>query len=167
MRHITQLFLLPIVFALAAASACGDDPVAPSPPGGPTASELKRVPEFVEVLGCTLQMDTFLWRDFMPVSPPDGKPLISLVWITDINQGDLPDGIELNYIWVVNGSLVWGSRFSDEERPPDPPEKIEGIARNGPKWGPGIRVDVVVEFQDGEGVRRYLRAAEQLIHRTD
>jgi len=41
------------------------------------------------------------------------------------------------------------------------------VARNGPKWGPGVEVDVVVRLRDAAGHGVLLQAPGQLIGRTD
>jgi hypothetical protein len=41
------------------------------------------------------------------------------------------------------------------------------VARDGPKWGPGIEVDVVIRLRDAAGRHVLLQAREQLVHRTD
>jgi hypothetical protein len=46
-------------------------------------------------------------------------------------------------------------------------DTVEKVARNGPKWGSGINVDVIVGLRiDGEKPL-LLKASEQLIKRTD
>jgi hypothetical protein len=44
---------------------------------------------------------------------------------------------------------------------------LEVFAEGGPKWGPGIEVDVVVRLRDAAGKSWYLKARRQPIHRTD
>jgi len=78
-----------------------------------------------------------------------------------------PD-IDATRIWVINDSEVWESTFSDEERPESVPEfKLEKVARNGPKWGPHITVDVVVRVIDSITDDVFLlKAADQYIGMT-
>src|SRR5438552_2287407 len=47
------------------------------------------------------------------------------------------------------------------------PSFFEVVARDGPKWGPGIAVDVVVRLRDGAGHEVLLQARAQWINRTD
>ena len=105
----------------------------------------------------------------MPVSPPDGKPLIALVRIIAIDLLPFPSTLDANRLWVINGQEVWQTEFSYEERPTDPNRKhqLEKIARNGPKWGPGIYVDVVVRIIDYKNKTYLLKASNQYIGRTD
>jgi hypothetical protein len=44
---------------------------------------------------------------------------------------------------------------------------MEIVVRGGPKWGPGIKVDVVVELKDAKNQSHLLRASKQDIHRTE
>jgi len=69
-------------------------------------------------------------------------------------------------LWVINGDETWATPFSDEDRPDQPAHRINEIARDGPTWGTGISVDVVVEVSTGAD-DFYLLAANQIIHRTD
>jgi hypothetical protein len=38
--------------------------------------------------------------------------------------------------------------------------------RDGPKWGPGVYVDVVVRFTDDEGQQHFIQAPKQLVIAT-
>jgi hypothetical protein len=126
-------------------------------------------PEQIEIDGREYILETYLWRDFMPISPPDGKPLIALIWVTATDSLAFPSSIDANRLWVINDELVWETEFSDENLPKDPNRKhqLEKIARDGPKWGPNIQVEVVVQVVDGENNTYLLRASDQWIYRTD
>jgi hypothetical protein len=136
---------------------------------GPSIPDLLDAPEQIEIDGREYILETFLWRDFMPVSPPDGQPLIALIWITAIDSLAFPSTIDANRLWVINDELVWETEFSFEERPDDPNRihQLEKIARDGPKWGPGIQVEVIVRVTDSQDSTYLLRAADQWIYRTD
>ncbi|MEE9293971.1 MAG: hypothetical protein V3W34_03260 [Phycisphaerae bacterium] len=129
------------------------------------ADRLLAAPEAVEIGGQTLTLETYLWRDFMPISPPDGKPLIATVTVVAKGATALPAGVSAVRMWVVNGRDVWEGKFSQDAAPPQP-GRLERTAREGPKWGPGIDVEVVVELTDDEGNTHLLRAAKQKIDRT-
>jgi hypothetical protein len=64
-------------------------------------------------------------------------------------------------IWVLHGTQVWSAGV----------EQVAGtqdwVARDGPKWGPGIRVDVVARLRNADGEEVLVRAANRLIERTD
>ncbi len=110
-----------------------------------------------------------MWRDFQPISPSDGKPLIAIFWVYSADSTALPAGLMADAAWVVSGESVWDTYFTDEEPPPSEqqPYQLHEIAREGPKWGPGIEVDAVVRLRDGNGEVYLVRAPSQYISRTD
>ncbi len=63
--------------------------------------------------------------------------------------------------------IRYGRDFSTEHRSGVPVHIREKIARDGPKWGPGIQADVVVRLLDKEERFYHLKAENQLIQRTD
>jgi len=122
-------------------------------------------PPLVTVDGVSFRLDTFLWRDFMPISPPDGKPLVAVLRILTTDGSSIPASVAADSVWVYNGSEVWATAVVEEQ--PRNNSYFEVVAREGPKWGPGIEVDVVVRLRDGAGHRFLLQARRQLISRTD
>jgi hypothetical protein len=170
MHPARVIVVLVLVGGLLGAVGCSDDPftgtLRPVVPTVPL-DQLAAAPDTLAVAGCDLTLETYLWRDFMPISPPDGKPLIALIRVVEANQQEIPAGIDARYLWVVNGAQVWATTFSDEPRPETPKHVLERIARNGPKWGPKIEVDVIVGVTTASGDLYLLRAADQWIHRTD
>ncbi|MBN1695433.1 hypothetical protein JW879_08540 [candidate division WOR-3 bacterium] len=136
---------------------------------GPSIEELLDAPEQIEIDDREYILETYLWRDFMPVSPPDGQPLIALIWVTAIDSLAFPSSIDANRLYIVNDEQLWETEFSDEDRPVNPSREhqLEKIARDGPKWGPNIQVEVIVKVVDGENNTYLLRASDQWIHRTD
>ncbi|MEW6512267.1 MAG: hypothetical protein AB1428_15055 [Bacteroidota bacterium] len=136
------------------------------PPDIPVA-QLLQAPDTITVDGMQLFLATELWRDFMPISPPDGKPLIAIAWIITTDSSQIPATVSADAIWVVNGSQVWRTYFSDEPGIAGPAYRLERIARNGPKWGPHVYVDVIVRVYGSDGNGRLLRASKQWIGRTD
>jgi hypothetical protein len=155
-----------VIGVLFVAAGCGDD-TTDSGITGVSLAQLQTAADTIEMSGHTYVLETYLWRDFQPISPPDGKPLIALIRLVEVDSNDIPDEICVDRIWVVNGDQVWAAEFSDEPRPSTPDSKLERVARDGPKWGPGIEVDVVVGVQAGSGSLRLLAARKQTIHRTD
>ncbi len=130
--------------------------------------ELLSAPEQVEIYGRDFVMKTYLWRDFMPISPPDGKPLVALVWIIATDSLEFPSSIDADRLWVIKDRKeVWETEFSNEKVPQEHKHQLAKIARNGPKWGPHIYVDVVVRIIDKENNIEYLlKASNQWIHLT-
>jgi len=151
-------------------SGCGHGDARLSPAALLAPAELGRVraaAESVAAAGATLRLDTYLWRDFMPVAPPDGQPLRAVLRITTADSSAFPPALRADAAWVLNGGAVWAT-WLEEARPRTPGDPtLEVGAQGGPKWGPGIEVDVVVRLRGVAGAAGYLRARDQLIHRTD
>jgi hypothetical protein len=131
--------------------------------------ELLAAPLQIEIDGRQYALETFLWRDFMPPSEPNGSPLAAVVNITAIDGLPFPAEIGSNRLWVVNGEEVWETGFSGENRPRDAahPHQLEKYASGGPKWDTGIQVEVVVRVTTLSGKTYLLRATKQIIGRTD
>lgn len=120
----------------------------------------------VEVDGKKIFLATYLQRDFMPVSPPGDKPLNAVVFIQTVDSTDLPASLEAEAIYIVNGNEIWNSFFSKEIPPDNSTYQLVRIARDGPKWNPGIFVDVIVLLKfNKESI--LLKASDQIINRTD
>jgi hypothetical protein len=94
---------------------------------------------------------TYLGRDFMPISPPGGHPLMAAIEVVAEDGGVFPEDITVDRIWIY-GPTVWDTAPTEVRRAPEagtPPDQIEVIARDGPKWEPGIEVDVVLRLRLG------------------
>jgi hypothetical protein len=112
------------------------------------------------------QLEAHLGRDFMPPTPPDGRPLVASIRVIEQHGKPIPSGYQLTDLWVINEDQVWVTTLSDEGQPHEQHE-ILGIARDGPKWGPDIFVDVIVAMDKGDGDSELLRAVDERIYRTD
>ena len=134
-----------------------------------TPGQLKSAKDTLLLQDTKIVLDSYLWRDFMPQSPPDGKPLRGAINLIPLGKQYLPDGIDADKFWILNGDEVWSGSL--ENIRPDLPHqnriKLEKMAQGGPKWGPGISVTVVVQIIDPHGNRYLLKASDQVIHRTD
>lgn len=128
---------------------------------------LAAVPAVVSIAGVSLRVDTVLWRDFQPISPPDGQPLIAAALVQAVGSMALPEGLVAKRIAIVHGRTAWVVPVVEEYRREQGESRFEVIARTGPKWGPGVAVDVILQLQDAEGRTYLLRAANQMIKRTD
>jgi hypothetical protein len=154
--------VLAFTFLTASAACNADQSVAPLP-----ANELRVAPSMIIVGGQSIVLTSFLWRDFMPVSPPDGKPLAAVLRFRAADGKPLTASFTVDAAWVVNGTDVWATRVEEQGNARYDPLFYEVVAHDGPKWGPGIRVDVVVRVREQSGSTQLLRAADQLISRTD
>ncbi len=127
---------------------------------------LLSAPVQVEINDCCLVMDAYLWRDFMPISPPDGQPLAASVTIRAADSSEIPVNITPLRLWVIKSeSEVWETDILAENI-----RRYDGVvefpASGGPLWEPGITVQVVVELTKEDGVY-FLRSSDVVIHRTD
>ena len=141
---------------------CDADIVAPRalPP-----SELRAVPTSIALSGRTLVLETYLWRDFSPPSPPNGVPLIAVLRVRTADGSPIPSSVTADGAWIVLGEDVWATAVAHEQRRDPTASSFAVVAREGPKWQPGATVDVIVCLREGD--RHYrLRAASQPIHRT-
>lgn len=112
-------------------------------------------------------LEAYLWRDFMPISPPDGRPLIALNWIVSNDSTPVPASIGMVNQYVINNDYVWVAEY-ESTNGSIPDYKMEKISRNGPKWGPGIKVDVISRIRDlNTGTDYYLILTDVYINRTE
>lgn len=163
-KKIFPYFLLLLLFSLFLVQC--SNPVS-SPPEIPI-EVLLSAPDTLLIENQNVVLSTYMWRDFQPISPPDGKPLIAITYIETVDSTIISSSIVVDAIYIVNNGEVWKSFFSDEEPASTElrPYRIVKIARNGPKWGPGIYVSVIVRLK--KNTNSYLlRASEQYIGRTD
>lgn len=121
--------------------------VPPSPPSIPslTIDQLLTSPDSLLVDGMPLSAQIQLYRDFFPISPPEGRPMTAWVALNGSPSGSFPASVSDVYIWVIRDSSdVWRAttRFDGT----DPTRDGAHIYRagNGPFWDPGILVDVVL-----------------------
>lgn len=119
--------------------------------------------EEVTIGGITLRLYVYLQRDFMPSLPPSGSPLASVNWLVDIDSTDIPDHILLSQQYVIYGDTLWVADYADQQRE-SPPYVIDKVSLDGPRWGPGVEVTVVVRVVDTTNGREYYLIREnQLI----
>jgi hypothetical protein len=158
-----RLHLLPTLTA-AVLLLAGCDP--PMTTLSPEPQPLLDAPTQVHVDGHDLTLEAHLWRDFKPISPPDGKPLVAVLRVKTADGRAFPAGVTADQVSVVFGDEVWTAP-ARQEHPSWHPGVLEVVARDGPRWGPGVTVDVVVRLRGSGGSEFRLGAPDQLIGRTD
>jgi len=121
--------------------------------------------EEVTIENLNFSLETYMWRDFMPISPPDGKPLIVIIKIHAIGVVVFPSTLNLERIWLIYGTDVISALPTNESSVYGNIFKM--VFRDGPKWGPGIVIDVVVKLKSVDFNYYYLLALNQPIYRTD
>jgi len=117
----------------------------------------------------SFMLDAYLWRDFMPISPENGKPMISINWLVCTNSFKIPENISMVKQYVIYNDEVWEANYENEAPAPSLPEyKKERISRNGPKWGPAIYVDVISQIRDTKTNKDYyIERKNVYVERTD
>lgn len=90
----------------------------------------------------TLSARADLWRDFMPGS--EGSGLYVAAQLNGSPPGTYPPSAGDVYVWVVNGSQVWAATMQFDRVDPDLSDARLFHVNDGPAWGPGIQVDVVL-----------------------
>lgn len=141
--------------------------------------DLRNAPTMIVVNNRTLNLSGYPWRDFAPGSMGvDGTGLMVAFKVTSADKQPLPSGIRLERAWVLFGEEVWevsdlrGGQAGQSQNKdtwikcPNSPV-CEITVRDGPKWGPGVYVDVVVRLTDKEGKQYLLQAPNQYVLRTD
>lgn len=161
-----SLLIVGIALFVSGCSLFGDDS---SSPEELPVQTLRAAPTQVTIDGKNLSLDTFMWRDFQPVAPPDGEPLRAIFYITTKDSSAVPEGLDAVAAWVVHKENVWSTHFTGEDPPPNErqPYQLYEVARDGPKFGPEVRVDAVVRLKERSGETHLLRAENQFIKRTE
>ncbi len=112
-------------------------------------------------------LEAYLWRDFQPISPPEGRPMIASNSLIEVNTDNIPQNIDLVKQYVIKDESVWKADY-DDSSPHSPGFKIEKISRDGPKWEPGTKVIIVCKVTDKDaGVDYFIRKDDVEIKRTD
>ena len=126
----------------------------------------------------TLRLTAYAWRDFsLGVPGPNGSPLMVALKLTTADKQPLPAGVQLDRAWVIFGEEVWEvsdlrNRIPNQDHAEDSwikcsyqPE-CQVTLREGPRWGPGVDVEVVVRFTDDEGRHHFLQAPKHRVIST-
>jgi hypothetical protein len=154
----TRAFLVLTLLALSI-GACVNDVSGPQmalPPGGASFD------------GTKLVLEANLYRDFMPILLPEdvnGRPMTAVLRVRAVDGEPLPPGLTLGDAVVTLGSAVW--RTQPMTMPSNDPGMLLGRSVNGPKWGPGVIVDVELTVKQGVHQTATLRAQGVLVQRTD
>jgi hypothetical protein len=163
MKRVTVNYVLVCFAVLVVVAGCG---TACRCSRSETAS-IASAPERVKIDGREYTLAANAWRDFQPVAPPDGQPLIVVVKVSPSDMMPLPSDIAIDRIWVLNGKEQWSAVPEEPgDRGQSPVTRLETAVRGGPKWGPGIKVDVVVRLKQGKQTW-LVRAVSVDIKRTD
>jgi hypothetical protein len=126
-------------------------------------------PDSVSIDNKIIHLKAFLWRDFMPSSPPQGRDLKIVTYISTKGSAMLPANLDADSIWVIFNDQIWSAKLEHSGRklPSETVKEMQKSASGGPSWGPGVEVTVLTRLIDNEGNKYYLKAAKQKIYRTE
>jgi len=128
--------------------------IAPAMPPPVSIDQLRAAPDTLSLIGFPSVITPDLYRDFMPISPPDGSPLTAIITFSLISESDFSKNVSAVYLWVLNGNEVWGAGMKMQDPSLYPASQVVWRADGGPKWGPGIQVDVVLGLViEGRGLQ--------------
>ena len=87
-----------------------------------------------------------LWRDFNITGPPEGSPLFAVLELDNAPPESLRGAITDVYLWVIkDSSEVWSTRMKLNFVEYWTVDRTHNYwAGDGPLWGPGIAVEVVI-----------------------
>ncbi len=108
-----------------------------------SADELRLSPTTVNINGSALTLDAYVWRDFMPPTDTDGDPMRSTVTLNLISGPEILNEVHLVRQYIVYENEVWVADLQDLSIGSS---TYQGTSINGPKWGPNVTVDVILEF---------------------
>ena len=107
-------------------------------------------------------LEAELWRDFMPICPVDGRLMISINWLVNLDSVQVPSNLDMTKQYVILNDSIWISDYTDETRMTYD-YKLERISRDGPKWGPNVEVDVISKITDSTIDTIYFIKAENVV----
>lgn len=124
-------------------------------------------PSTLKIENRQYNLETYLWRDFLPMTPADSTPLIASIHLSAADGKIVPNFLNPEQIWLIqNRQIIWKTNLKDENHQP-PSKEIKRIARNGPNLEPGTEVDIVVQVRENTNKIYLIKANKQIIQRTD
>ena len=128
--------------------------------------ELIKSPTSIQIESTNFTLSVYLWRDFMPISPIDRKPMEAVVHIKTSDYSDFPANLNADKMWVIDSAQIWETDLVDNSAG-DSLFQISKKASDGPKWQTGIFVDAVVRLVQDDSIYYYLKTENIEIIRTN
>ena len=122
--------------------------------------------------GHSLELQCYLWRDFMPIVVDDPDPaknstaLRAHLKVIAVDSSDIESDLDMDYLWLIQGDNVFERELTGDKRPAGAYVIEKGIS-GGPLWETGSTADVIVRVVNAEGDPAYLRLNNQVISRTE
>jgi hypothetical protein len=116
MKRISEVFLV-VIISTVLIIGCEKDEIQNIKVDKDLVIELNKIADSIIVIDShSYFLDAALWRDFMPISPPNGKPLISLNWLISSDSSAIPSNIKLVRQYVINSDSVWIAEYLNDTR---------------------------------------------------
>jgi hypothetical protein len=161
-KYLIELLLIILLVIL---TACNNDKEEIEGSIIITPEWIDHVPTEITFEGYSYILEAYIYRDFMPGVGPEGSNLIAGIHLIESDSLAIPNGVDIDLLWVVNGSFSWVVEY-DFEHQSHPDYTIEKVAHGGPKWGPDIFVDAVVRVTSETGETHYIKIKDQMIGST-
>jgi hypothetical protein len=110
-------------------------------------------PAAVTIGSNTYTLSANLWRDLTLDSD-----LSATIKVEETGRRQIPTSTDAATMWVIYNGEIWEKDISSIARQ-NGAGVFEKTVAGGPKWGPDVFVDVVVELADGAGGYYKLKAA--------
>jgi len=139
-----------LVFLILVLAGCGEDyegsVVRPF-----EATEIAAIPDTLHSDANHLIIESSVNRDFQPICPEDGRPMTGSIRLKDINEVPLGLSVSEATLYVISSNKMWVRDLVVRGPYDTRPHQLEMYASEGPKWEPGLVVDIVVLFRDEKG----------------
>lgn len=165
-----KLFRFFALFALGAFAliSCHTQPTdSPASSPGTPETVLYVAQPVVTVEQVNYTATVFPYRDFMPVRGGQERGLIAIAQICRTDSLEIPQSLHLKRIWVFHGRERWFAELGEERQHVRGNFCLEAVARGGPKWEPGSRVEVVIGFTVGDSGMYLVRTPTTTIEHTE
>jgi len=160
-QHI--LFIL--IFAMC--SCEHTEPEVPTPPDDHPYKPVSNVSKTQPIGIYNFRLEAYLARNFMPIIPSGGAPLVAVINLVETGQKDIKGKFELQTFKIAASERTWQPTFLADTIPGNEYE-IKKVSHDGPQLAPGRFVDVIGEFKSSETGKIYeILASRQEIRRSE
>lgn len=91
-------------------------------------------------------LEASLSRNFELTSPQGGGPLKATIELLGEGNESFPTEVVADRVWVFNGNETWSAPLSEPPEGQWLPNGSHWVKSGGPKWDPGILVNVTVQL---------------------
>ena len=138
----------------------------PSQTSQPDFDSLTKAPTNLQIDSLNFSLEVYLWRDYMPIAPEDGKPMSAVINLRCIDSMLIPQNIDIDKLWVLDSVNIWETEVVDNFTV-DSLYEISKRAGNGPKWETGRYLDAVIRIVENDSVYHYLKSEHILLEKTE